>query len=127
MIMGIGIDLCGIGRISSMVGKESFLKKFFSEQERKYVAEKGATADTSIAGIYAAKEAFVKAIGTGIMNADLKAVEIIHTQQGQPRYNLSGWASAEADKKGMVSIYLSITHDNGVAVAVAVAETGKVY
>lgn len=125
MIIGIGMDLCSIDRFSSMMGKESFLKRFFSESEREYIAEKGASIDNSIAGIYAAKEAFVKAIGTGIINVDLTAIEIIHTLQGQPQYNLSGWAADEVKKRGITSFYLSITHDSGMAGAVAVAEVNN--
>ncbi len=122
MITGVGIDLCEISRMEKLLENEHFLTRYFSREEQDYIHGKGKTAAQTMAGIYAAKEALVKALGSGIVPADLGAIDVTHDKYGAPAYVLQGEYARLAEDKRVSSFYLSITHDGGVAAAVCVAE-----
>ena len=122
MIAGIGIDLCEISRMEKLLEDGRFLARYFSAEEQDYIRGKGKAGAQSMAGIYAAKEALVKALGCGIVTADLVAVDVTHDKYGKPSYVLQGEYARLAEDKRISSFYLSITHDGGVAAAVCVAE-----
>jgi len=119
MIRGLGLDLCEIARMDKLLKDERFLERFFSEGEIGYIRSKGKNAAQTMAGIFAAKEALTKALGTGIV-FDLKEISICHDEAGQPGYSLSGKAEelGNGDR-----FFLSITHDGGTAAAVCVRES----
>ena len=121
MVKGLGLDLCEISRMEKMLEDERFLKRYFNEEEIGYIRSKGKGAAQTLAGIYAAKEALAKALGTGI-TFDLKEISILHNEAGQPGYSLSGRAeqTGEGDR-----FFLSISHDGGIAAAVCVRESGR--
>lgn len=121
MIVGVGVDLCGIARMEKHAADERFLRRFFSEEERAYVAGKGASAAQSLAGIFAAKEALTKALGTGIVGS-LADICVLHDDHGAPYYELRGDYLRLAGERGIVRVHLSISHDGGIAAAFAVAE-----
>ncbi len=122
MIAGIGIDLCEISRMEKLLRDEHFLSRYFSQEEQDYIRAKGKTGAQSMAGIYAAKEALVKALGCGIVTTDLSAVDVTHDMYGKPSYVLQGEYARLAEDKRISTFYLSITHDGGMAAAVCVAE-----
>ncbi len=122
MILGVGIDLCDLSRMRDMLARPRFLARFFSREEQEYIASRGAAGEQSAAGIFAAKEAFAKALGTGISGMELSEISVIHDDFGAPKYHLTGSAKAAADAKNIARLHLSITHDGGVAAAVAIAE-----
>ena len=122
MIAGIGIDLCDISRMEKLLEDEHFLSRYFSPEEQDYIRGKGKGGAQSMAGIYAAKEALVKALGCGIITSDLGAVDVTHDKYGKPSYVLQGEYARLAEDKRISSFYLSITHDGGMAAAVCVAE-----
>ena len=64
MIRGLGCDLCAISRMEKIMADGRFLHRYFTEGERAYIAARARGAQTA-AGIFAAKEALVKALGTG--------------------------------------------------------------
>lgn len=113
-IRGLGLDLCEIDRMRARLD-DRFLERYFTRQEADYIRSRGATAAQSMAGIWAAKEAVMKALGTGIA-FPLKEVEVCHTEKGQPTIALHGRAAEWAEGG---SFLLSITHDGGMAAAVA--------
>ncbi len=81
------------------------------------------TAPQSAAGMFAAKEAFLKALGVGLSGGvALADIAVSHDELGCPSYALSAKASDAMGKKGAKTAYLSISHDAGVAVAVCVLE-----
>ena len=121
MIAGVGVDLCGIARMEKHAADERFLRRFFSEEERAYVAGKGASAAQSLAGIFAAKEALTKALGTGIVGS-LADICVLHDDHGAPYYELRGDYLRLAGERGIVRVHLSISHDGGIAAAFAVVE-----
>ncbi len=122
MIAGVGIDLCEIARMEKLLENEHFLTRYFSKQEQAYIRGKGKSAAQTMAGIYAAKEALVKALGCGIISADLSLIGVTHDASGQPAYVLQGEYARLAEDKRVSSFSLSITHDGGMAAAVCVAE-----
>ena len=118
MIRGIGLDLCGIGRMEKLLEDNRFLNRYFTDSEIAYIRSKGNHAAQTMAGIYAAKEAVSKALGSGIV-FDLKEVCILHDEAGAPGCALTG--KAEALGKGD-RFLLSITHEGGTAAAVCIRE-----
>ena len=110
----MGLDLCEIDRMRPRL-EDRFLERNFTEREADYIRSRGAQAAQSMAGIWAAKEAVMKALGTGIA-FPMREVEVCHTALGQPTVALHGKA-AETANGG--SFLLSITHEGGMAAAVA--------
>lgn len=99
-----------------------FLTRFFSEEEQAYILSRGKVQAASAAGIFAAKEAFAKALGTGLVSANLAEIGVTHDDKGAPSYHLSGAALELLAARGAKRAFLSITHDGGVAAAVCVLE-----
>lgn len=122
MVCGIGLDLCDINSIKNMSNKEGFIRKYLSIRESEYVEGKGKSADQTLAGMIAAKEAFVKMLGTGFENFDLAAIEVLHDSKGQPYFHLEKWAKKEVEKRFISRIFLSISHVRDIAGAYVVAE-----
>ena len=118
MIRGLGLDLCEISRMEKLLGDERFLKRYFNEEEISYIRSKGRNAAQTFAGIYAAKEALAKALGTGI-TFELKDICIRHDEAGTPVYALTG----KAEELGRGDRFLlSITHEGGTAAAICIRE-----
>ena len=118
MIRGVGLDLCEIARMEKLTADNRFLERYFTGEETAYIRAKGKGAAQTMAGIYAAKEAFCKALGTGIAY-DLKEIGIAHDTAGTPYYVLSGKAGQTGQGD---CFWLSITHDGGNAAAVCIRE-----
>ena len=122
MIYGIGMDFCEIKRIEKLANKEKFIRKYFSKQEEKYLYEKGKGINQTIAGMLAAKEAFVKMLGIGFINTELSKIEVLHGENGQPFLCINGWAKVEIEKRNISNVFLTITHDAQIAGACVIAE-----
>lgn len=115
-VLGVGIDLCDISRMEQALQNDRFLTRFFTPDEAAYIRSRGLAASQSMAGIFAAKEAFLKAIGTGL-SLPMKDIEVCHTPRGQPVYRLSGKALEAVDGG---EVLLSITHEGLMAAAVCI-------
>lgn len=113
-LRGIGLDICGIDRMAQQLDNTHFLQRILTKEEIAYLRSRGASAADTLAGLYAAKEAVVKALGCGIA-FPLTEIAISHTAQGQPTAVLSG----EAALRYPGHLLLTITHDAGVAAASA--------
>ena len=114
MCKGIGIDLCEIARMQRLLDEGRSLRRMFTEEEQAYIRGKGASAAQTMAGMFAAKEAVLKALGTG-MTIPMTDIVISHTELGQPVVTLAGKA---AEFGG--TMLVSITHEAGMAAAFAV-------
>ena len=118
----IGLDIIEISRFERGLG-ENFIAHCFTENERAYIQHKG---PRTTAGLFAAKEAVVKALGTGFQSRRRFfwpcEVEICHDENGAPYAVLHGEALKIAENMQVSRITLSITHDRSVAAAVALAE-----
>lgn len=119
MIIGIGTDIIEIERIRRAVTSEHFKRRVFTETEIKYCESRGKSSAASYAARFAAKEAFFKALGTGIVTA-LKEVDVRNDSLGKPEIFISGDTKKLADEKGVTEIFLSISHSRDYATAVAV-------
>ena len=113
-IRGLGVDLCEIARMQTMLDENRSLRRMFTEAEEAYIRSRGASAAQTMAGLFAAKESVLKAFGTGL-TLPMTDIVITHTELGQPIVTLNGKA---AERGG--TIMVSITHENGMAAAFAV-------
>ncbi|WP_054741804.1 holo-ACP synthase [Cellulosilyticum ruminicola] len=125
MIVGIGTDIIEIKRIEKAVTKTpSFFNKIFTEKERAYFKTKNNRAET-IAGVFAAKEAVSKALGTGFRSFAPRDIEITPDKLGKPQVCLLGCAKKLGQQIGIQRILVSISHCQTYAVAYALAEGGE--
>ena len=118
MVRGVGLDLCEISRMEKLLADSRFLNRFFTGEETEYIRSKGKNAAQTMAGIFAAKEALAKALGTGI-TFELRDVSVGHDENGQPFYRLTGQAAALGEGS---RFFLSVSHEGGTAAAVCVRE-----
>jgi holo-[acyl-carrier protein] synthase len=123
-IVGHGIDLAEVGRIARMIDEhgERFLTRVFTERERGYAVERKRSAE-HFAGRFAAKEAVLKALGTGWRDGIAWTdVEIVMLPSGQPGVELHGKAAEAASTIGARAWSVSISHTSEHAMASAIAE-----
>jgi holo-[acyl-carrier protein] synthase len=122
MIVGIGIDLIEIEKIAKDLQSEVYLRKVFTEAEIIACASSPNSAE-HFAGKFAAKEAFMKAIGNGIRQGVwFTQIEVLNHESGQPYVQVSGEASMRLNELGATNIHVSITHTHNAAAAVIILE-----
>jgi len=127
VILGIGTDLAEVPRIRRSIENygDRFLQRVYTEREREYASRK-ANAAERFAARFAAKEAGMKAIGTGLRRGiTWKDFEVVNEASGRPTLRLSGVAAQIAERLGVRRISLSLTHTAEMAFAVVVLEDGK--
>lgn len=122
MIVGVGLDVCDVSRMEKLLVDGRFLGRFFSLEEQEYIENKGKSAAQTMAGIFAAKEALVKALGTGFESGSIQDICVLHDKLGAPCYDLRGDYAVHAAQRNITALHLSISHDGGIAAAVAIAE-----
>ncbi|MBC5646869.1 holo-ACP synthase [Christensenella tenuis] len=115
MIIGVGIDSLRIARMENAIKREAFLKRVFTERERRYLDGKKLAAQ-SAAGMFCAKEAVLKALSLGIIDARLTDIEILHKESGAP------YAVLHGPLEGKTALHISITHTEDTASAIAILE-----
>ncbi|HXX37166.1 MAG TPA: holo-ACP synthase [bacterium] len=123
MIRGVGVDIVEIPRVERVIGRwgEVFLRRVFTDAERRHAgAPPGAT--QHLAGRFAAKEAVMKALGTGWRGMAWREVEIASDPSGNPVVRLTGRAAEVASARRIGSLAVSISHTHALATALAVAE-----
>ena len=120
VIRGIGLDLCDIGRIEKAIEKERFLERVYTPLEQsRILAARGARRGEIAAGMFAAKEAVAKALGTGFAGFGPDAVEILPDENGRPGCTLYKHAR---ELVGDARVHVSVTHESGFAAATAIIE-----
>ena len=119
MQLKVGVDAVEIERIERELDNEAFWDRVHVPNERPYYESRRQKAQ-SLAAAFAAKEAFTKALGTGLRGFSLREVEVLHDGLGAPHYAFSGKAAEKVAELGL-SFELSLTHTGTTAVAVAVA------
>jgi holo-[acyl-carrier protein] synthase len=127
MILGVGTDLAEVKRIRDSVTRfgDRFLSRIYTEGERKYALSKANWAER-LAARFAAKEAGMKAIGTGwSQNVSWRDLAVINEPSGRPTLQLTGAAAEIARKLGVKTLSLSLSHTSEVAFAVVILEDGK--
>jgi holo-[acyl-carrier protein] synthase len=124
MIAGIGVDLCEVDRMESAIARhgERLLARIYTEGERAYCESK-ANRMERFAGRFAAKEAAMKAIGTGWRRGvGWRDFEVTRAASGQPVIVFHGVARRIADELGVTRALVSITHIRSLAMAQVVLE-----
>ena len=121
MILGVGTDMTEVARIARLTGKMRLMDKLFTPAEQALWRARGENAAV-LAGCFAAKEAVVKALGTGFAGCAPYEVEVLRGANGAPYVNLYGGAEAIARGAGVTRLHISITNTAAYALAFAVAE-----
>ena len=124
MILGTGLDLVSVGRFEKFRTRhgERGLQRIFTAGELAYCLSR-ASATSSLAVRFAAKEAFFKALGTGMGPAGgWRDVEVVRLASGRPRLMLHGRAAQVAHEVQVKTIHLSLTHTDDTAGAIVVLE-----
>ena len=119
MIYGIGCDIIEIGRIAKV--KEGFTSRYFTEKEQELFVSKKNMPQT-VAANFAVKEAFSKALGTGVSGFVLRDVEVLRNEKGKPYINLYGDAEIICKNNNITDIHVSISHTDELAMAYVVLE-----
>ena len=125
MILGIGIDLCDTNRVRDLYERygDRFLGRLFTPRELER-CRSARRLHECLGGRFAAKEATLKALGTGLSQGiKWRDVELVAGESQPPRIALHGRAAEIAAQRGVGRIHATITHDGGLAVAVVVFES----
>lgn len=123
-LAGLGVDIIEISRMEKVLARNPhFKERVFSQMERDYCESKP-NPTVHYALCFAAKEAVLKALGTGFKGMGLTDVQVAHDSNGKPSAVLSGNARKLADEQQIAEVFLSLsyTHTTGVASAVAARE-----
>ena len=123
MIFGIGTDIIEVERIRGFIGKgEAFKSRVFTEQEIAY-SDSFRDPAPFYAARFSAKEAFVKALGTGFTaGIGFNQIEVTHLESGQPEIILHGKALEFVEEMEIVRIHLTLTHIKEYAIATVILE-----
>lgn len=128
-VVGIGTDIVECLRIAQMIERhgELFINRVFTELEVEYCSSRR-QATQHFAGRWAAKEAILKALGTGWRKGIAwRDIEVLNNSQGRPEVTLRGGASEMADTLGIGEMLVSISHcrSHATAYAIALGENGQ--
>jgi holo-[acyl-carrier protein] synthase len=125
MIVGTGVDIAEVARIQAAVDRfgERFLKRVFTPAEVRYCVSKINAAER-LAARFAAKEAGMKAIGTGLRHGvTWQDVEVVRLPGQRPQLRFSGKAAEFADALGCKRTHLSLSHTEEQAIAHVILES----
>lgn len=122
MIAGIGTDITEVHRFEKWVQNPAMLERFFNEKERGFSGSLASQCQ-HYAARFAAKEAFSKALGTGITGFNLKEVYITKDSEGKPLLNIEGAALLLMKERfGECTAFVSLSHEKEYAVAFVILE-----
>lgn len=120
MIVGIGNDIIEIKRVEKAISKEGFIAKVYTQREIENIVKRGNRTET-YAGIFSAKEAISKAIGTGVREFALTDLEILNDDLGKPYVIVSDKLNKIIQrKKENYQIEIAISHSKKYATAMAI-------
>jgi len=125
LIEGIGTDIVSVERIRAVALRRGdlFLQRVFTEGELEYCLKRKDPYQC-LAARFAAKEAVLKALGTGLLGCRWTDVEVVRSGSSPPEAHLSGNAGKLAGDRGIARVLLSISHERDMAVAFALAIKG---
>ena len=124
MIIGTGVDLIEVERIERALRRHGrrFLDRLFTPAEIEYCEAGGALKCHRLAARFAAKEAALKALGTGLRDGlNWTDIEVVRDPLGKPALRLSGKAADLAAQQGIAQVHVSLSHAKDYAVAQVVA------
>jgi holo-[acyl-carrier protein] synthase len=124
-VVGVGIDLVDLARVRELLASkgEQAMHRFFSDQERQYLATRDDPIGHAAARL-AAKEAVYKALQAlpGARGVGWREIEVARDVEGRPAIRLSGLAAQVSAERGGLRIQISLTHSATAAGAIAVVE-----
>jgi holo-[acyl-carrier protein] synthase len=100
----------------------NLLKRFFHPDELEFALSLGKNAAQTLAARFAAKEAYGKALGTGLANINLVEITVVNQNNGKPEIKLFGTAQKALKNSGADKVHISITHEKEFALAMVVLE-----
>lgn len=119
-MMENGVDIAKIDRFEKEIDNPAFLNKYFTKNEIEYISKKSKKAQT-LAGLFCAKEAILKAFGMGIgREISLRDISILHDDFGKPYVEINSKLNYYLMKKNSQQICVSISHDGEYAIAFCV-------
>ena len=118
-MLACGVDFILVVRIEETIERfgDRFLGRVYTQGELEYCAGRS----PSLAARWAAKEAVAKALGVGIGDVMWREIEVVNDRRGAPTLTLHGAAGELAVTRGLNQWAISLTHDDGRAVAMVVA------
>ena len=122
MLIGVGCDVIEIARVQKAIERAAFVKRVFTPAEIAYCESRGKQAAASFAARFAAKEAVLKALGTGLRGGELTEIVITNDDLGKPSVQLYGYHAELAKELGVKNIALSMSHSRAMALAYVVME-----
>jgi len=122
MILGIGVDVVHVGRMRHWESVPGLVERFFHPEEVADARRRGAGESLSLAARFAAKEAFGKALGTGLAGIHLGDIQVVNDKNGRPDIVLHGSALARLGFVGGTRVHVSLTHERDNAIAIAIIE-----
>lgn len=124
MILGTGIDIIEVERIAFRVGRDNGFKEFvFSKNEISYCDAKASPFE-HYAARFAAKEAFLKAVGRGWdTGLQWNEIEIVNEKNGKPSLRITGTTEQMLAPMGIRTIHLSLSHLKSMATAIVILES----
>jgi holo-[acyl-carrier protein] synthase len=121
-VIGVGIDAVEIERFREVLRRRPRVRtRLFSAAEESLVGRRSDPVP-SLAARFAAKEAVMKALSTGIGGVDFADIEVLSRPSGAPRLEVSGRAAARAAALGVTAWHVSLSHTDSHATAVVVAD-----
>lgn len=122
MVVGIGCDIIEIERISRAIARAAFVRRVYTADEIAYCQGCGQQAAASFAARFAAKEAVLKALGTGLRGGSLQEIAVTNNALGRPEVRLRGYFAGLAEQLGVKNIKISLSHSKEMAIAYVVME-----
>jgi len=122
MIIGLGIDFVNVNRMRHWTKTDGIIQRFFHPNEAEAAFSRGSSSILSFAARFAAKEAFGKALGTGLKGLRLADIEVKNNHNGKPEIILHETALEAFMDLGGSTLHLSLSHENDAAVAVVIIE-----
>ncbi|MFE1346633.1 holo-ACP synthase [Streptomyces sp. NPDC058757] len=114
----VGTDLVDVERLRRLlVGGPEVAARIFTDRELAYCAARPRRSEEHLAARFAAKEAVMKALGTGAAGMDWTDVEVVNDRSGRPRLNLRGRAALAAGNRRVRRTDVSLSHTAELAVA----------
>ena len=118
-----GIDIIEIARVQSVASRygDKFFNRIYTIEELKYCRGRA----HQLASRFAAKEAVMKALGTGVRGISWKDIEVLRKKGMAPHIKLHGRAIKRAEKMGLTELALSLSHSKDFAVASVIGDSTK--
>ncbi|MDR2515919.1 MAG: holo-ACP synthase [Spirochaetaceae bacterium] len=123
MITGIGVDVVHVRRLERWKIIPGLFERYFHPEELSTARARGDGEVLSLAARFAAKEAFGKALGTGLAGIVLKDIMVVNHHNGKPEIRVFGTALRAMGQAGAAKAHVSLTHERDNAIAMVILES----